>query len=45
MMADGYFCRRGMDPAFDDRFAAETLFGAMRLLAHTMLLPEAEATP
>ncbi|MGX5736880.1 TetR/AcrR family transcriptional regulator [Bosea thiooxidans] len=43
MMADGYFCRRGMDPAFDDRFAAETLFDAMRLLAQTMLLPEAKA--
>lgn len=45
MMADGYFCRRGMDPDFNDRFAAETLFSAMRQLAQTMLLPETKATP
>ncbi|MCU4178822.1 TetR/AcrR family transcriptional regulator [Bosea sp. BH3] len=44
MMADGYFCRRGMDPAFDEAFAAETLFAGMRQLAQTMLLPEAEET-
>jgi len=46
MMADGYFCRRAMDPAFDEAFAAETLFAGMRQLAQTMLLPEAvETTP
>ncbi len=42
MLADGFFCRRGMDPAFDDAFAAETFFRAMRQLAQTMLLPEGE---
>lgn len=42
MMADGLLCRRGMDPAFDEAAAAETLFTGMRLLAQTMLLPEAD---
>ena len=41
MMADGFFCRRGMDPAFDEATAADTLFASMRELAQTMLLPEA----
>jgi AcrR family transcriptional regulator len=43
LMADGFFCRKAMDPAFDPAFAAETLFAAMRQLAQTMLLPEADA--
>lgn len=45
MMADGYFCRRAMDPNFDDAVAADTLFAAMRQLAQTMLLPETETQP
>lgn len=43
MMADGYFCRRAMDPAFDEVLAADTLFTGMRQLAQTMLLPEGDA--
>lgn len=39
MMADGFFCRRAMDPAFDAAMAAETLFTAMRGLARVLLLP------
>lgn len=45
MMADGFFCRRGMDPAFDEATAADTLFASMRQLAQTMLLPEADVQP
>lgn len=45
MMADGYFCRRGMDPNFDDAAAADTLFAGMRQLAATMLLPETDTQP
>ncbi|MCO5090145.1 TetR/AcrR family transcriptional regulator [Bosea sp. (in: a-proteobacteria)] len=43
MMADGFLCRRAVDPAFDEAAAAETLFTGMRLLAQTMLRPVAEA--
>lgn len=39
MMADGFFCRRGMDPNFDSAVAAETLFAAMRSLAQVLRLP------
>jgi len=39
MMADGFFCRRAMDPNFDAAMGAETLFAAMRGLAQVMLLP------
>lgn len=39
MMADGFFCRRAMDPAFDAAMAAETLFAAMRGLAQVLRLP------
>lgn len=42
MMADGFFCRRAMDPNFDTPVAADTLFTGMRQLAKTMLLPETE---
>jgi TetR/AcrR family transcriptional repressor of uid operon len=42
MMADGFFCRRAMDPNFDVTAAADTLFAVMRQLAQTMLLPETE---
>lgn len=42
MMADGFFCRRAMDPNFDLATAAETLFTAMRGLAQTLLLPAAD---
>lgn len=43
MMADGFFCRRAVDPNFDVTAAADTLFTGMRQLARTMLLPETEA--
>ncbi len=39
MMADGFFCRRATDPSFDAAMAAETLFKAMRGLAHVLVLP------
>ncbi|WP_332681951.1 TetR/AcrR family transcriptional regulator [Bosea sp. (in: a-proteobacteria)] len=39
MMADGFFCRRAVDPDFDAAAGAETLFAAMRGLAQVMLLP------
>ncbi|WID94160.1 helix-turn-helix domain-containing protein [Bosea vestrisii] len=42
MMADGFFCRRAVDPDFDAAAGAETLFAAMRGLAQTMLLPPAD---
>ncbi len=42
MMADGFFCRRAMDPGFDAAMAAETLFKAMRGLAQVLVLPAAE---
>jgi TetR/AcrR family transcriptional repressor of uid operon len=41
MMADGFFCRRAVDPDFDAAAGAETLFAAMRGLAQVMLLPDA----
>lgn len=40
MMADGFFCRRAVDPDFDAAAGAETLFAAMRGLAQVMLLPD-----
>lgn len=43
MMADGFLCRRGVDPFFDSALAGKALFAAMRALAQTLLLPEAEA--
>jgi len=39
MMADGFLCRRATDPQFDPAMAAETLFKAMRGLAHVLLQP------
>jgi AcrR family transcriptional regulator len=39
MMADGFFCRRAVDPEFDAAAGAETLFAAMRGLAQVLLLP------
>ncbi|RXT54543.1 hypothetical protein B6S44_12950 [Bosea sp. Tri-44] len=42
MMADGFFCRRAVDPDFDAAAGAEALFAAMRGLAQTMLLPPAD---
>lgn len=42
MMADGFLCRRAVDPDFDSTTAAETLFTSMRVLAQTTLLPDAE---
>ena len=45
MMADGFFCRRAMDPTFDIAAAADTLFTGMRQLSQTMLLPETETQP
>ena len=41
MMADGFFCRRAVDPNFDAAIGAEALIAAMRGLAQTMLLPPA----
>lgn len=41
MMADGFMCRRAMDPNFDVAAAAVTLFTTMRQLAQIMLLPPA----
>lgn len=41
MMADGFMCRRAMDPNFDVSAAAVTLFTTMRQLAQIMLLPPA----
>lgn len=43
MMADGFLCRRAVDPFFDSALAGQALFAAMRALAQTLLLPEAEA--
>ncbi|WP_103721376.1 TetR/AcrR family transcriptional regulator [Bosea psychrotolerans] len=46
MMADGFFCRRAVDPQFDAAAGADTLFAAMRGLAQVLLLPEpGEARP
>lgn len=42
MMADGFLCRRAVDPDFDSATAADTLFTSMRVLAQTTLLPDAE---
>ena len=39
MMADGFFCRRAVDPDFDAAAGADTLFAAMRGLAQVLLLP------
>ena len=39
MMADGFFCRRAVDPDFDAAAGADALFAAMRGLAQVMLLP------
>lgn len=39
MMADGFFCRKAIEPEFDAAAAADTLFAAMRGLAQVMLLP------
>lgn len=33
MMADGFFCRRAIDPNYDAAEAAETIFAVMRVLA------------
>ena len=33
MMADGFLCRRGVDPFFDSALAGKALFAAMRALA------------
>ncbi len=44
MMADGFFCRRAVEPDFDAAAAAETLFAAMRGLAQVMLLPATGGT-
>jgi TetR/AcrR family transcriptional regulator, repressor for uid operon len=41
MMADGFFCRRAVDPTFDAVAGADAMFAAMRGLAQTMLLPPA----
>ncbi|MGO4740674.1 TetR/AcrR family transcriptional regulator [Bosea sp. 2KB_26] len=38
MLADGFFCRRALDPNFDTEAAAETMFTAMRGLAQAMRL-------
>lgn len=45
MMADGFFCRRAMEPGFDARAGADILFRSMRALAHTLTFLEAEAQP
>lgn len=42
MMADGFLCRRAMDPNFDLADAADTLFSAMRGLAQLLVLPPAD---
>lgn len=42
MMADGFMCRRAMDPNFDLAAAAETLFSAMRGLAQVLVLEPAD---
>jgi AcrR family transcriptional regulator len=39
MMADGFFCRRAVDPNFDAVAGSEALFAAMRALSQVMLLP------
>ena len=43
MMADGFFCRRAIDPDFDLQASAETMFTAMRGLARVLTLPPPEA--
>jgi hypothetical protein len=45
MMADGFFCRRAVDPNFDAAAGADTLFAAMRGLAQVLLLPEPDDGP
>ncbi len=45
MMADGFFCRRAIDPDFDAAAGAETLFASMRGLAQVLLLPRAASAP
>ncbi|MDX3805538.1 TetR/AcrR family transcriptional regulator [Bosea thiooxidans] len=39
MMADGFFCRRAIEPRFDADAGADVLFRSMRALAHVMPLP------
>ncbi len=43
MMADGFLCRRAVDPGFATELAAQTLFASMRVLAQTTLLLDAKA--
>lgn len=45
MMADGFLCRRAVDPNFDAALGAETLFAAMRGLAQVLLLPAQDTAP
>ncbi len=40
MMADGFFCRRAIQPAFDEIAGAEILFNSMRILSQATLLPD-----
>lgn len=42
MMADGFLCRRAVEPDFDVAAGAETLFSAMRGLAQALSLPPAD---
>lgn len=39
MMADGFFCRRAVEPSFDAAAGADVLFSSMRALARNMPLP------
>lgn len=43
MMADGFLCRRAIEPGFDTANAGDTLFAAMRALAQVTRLPAAGA--
>lgn len=43
MMADGFFCRRAIEPDFDAVAGGEVLFRSMRALARAMPLPAAAA--
>lgn len=42
MMADGFLCRRAVEPDFDVAAGAETLFSAMRGLTQALSLPPAD---
>lgn len=44
LMADGFLCRRAIDPGFDAAQAIEVFFASMRTLAQTTLVPD-EETP